>query len=425
MAASSLNSDHRRADVCTVSTAAAATGNVDFKDLAPTFHTVRAFTVASTAAALAVLGAAWDPRLVWTLLILAGVALADALLRRGRPDTSPKPRLIVEALVVTLTVLLIGGPALVAAPMAYLLTAALLILPLRRALLVVAFLTACVVAVFFSAIPAADTETQWWLGLGAVLVFLAALSILLVASFRVNNKLRTREAALLAEAQTANLAKTELLANVSHELRTPLAGVVGFAQLLRDDTGLLTEADRTEAIRSIAEQSFELAALIDDLLIAARYEIGELTVNAVPTSLRAQAAQVLENWDHGIAANITIEGEAQPAIADPARVRQIVRNLISNALRYGGPQIRVVLTNSEDGTYIQVRDNGTGVPAESEQHIFDAYYRVPNQSPHAASIGLGLAVSRDLARLMGGDLTYRHHEGETIFELRLPPADKN
>jgi signal transduction histidine kinase len=425
MAASSLNSYHRPADVCTVSTATVVTGNIDFKELAPTFHTVRAFTVASTAAALAVLGAAWDPRLVWTLLILAGVALADAVLRRGRPDTSPKPRLIVEALVVTLTVLLIGGPALVAAPMAYLLTAALLILPLRRALLVVAFLTACVVGVFFSAIPAADTETQWWLGLGAVLVFLAALSILLVASFRVNNKLRTREAALLAEAQTANLAKTELLANVSHELRTPLAGVVGFAQLLRDDTGLLTEADRTDAIRSIAEQSFELAALIDDLLIAARYEIGELTVTAVPTSLRAQASQVLENWDHGIAANITIDGETLPAIADPARVRQIVRNLISNALRYGGPQIRVVLTNTGNTTNIQVRDNGTGIPPESQQQIFDAYYRVPNQSPHAASIGLGLAVSRDLARLMGGDLTYRHHEGETIFELQLPPAEKN
>ncbi|MDH5616411.1 MAG: HAMP domain-containing histidine kinase, partial [Acidimicrobiia bacterium] len=360
-----------------MSTASVATGTIDFKELAPTFHTVRAFTVASTAAALAVLGAAWDPRLVWTLLVLAGVALVDAVLRRGRPEASPRPRLLVEALVVTLTVLLIGGPALVAAPMAYLLTAALLILPLRRALLVVAFLTACVVGVFFSAIPAADTQTQWWLGLGAVLVFLAALSILLVASLRVNTKLRTREAALLTEAQAANLAKTELLANVSHELRTPLAGVVGFAQLLRDDTGLLTDADRTEAIRSIAEQSFELAALIDDLLIAARYEIGELSVPAVRTSLRAQAAQVLENWDQRIAATITLEGETGPAVADPARVRQIVRNLISNALRYGGPKIGVLLTSDETTTNIQVRDNGPGIPTESEEHIFDAYYRVP------------------------------------------------
>lgn len=408
-----------------MSTTTVATGTIDFKELAPTFHTVRAFTVASTAAALAVLGAAWDPRLVWTLLVLAGVALGDAVLRRGRPETSPKPRLIVEALVVTLTVLLIGGPALVAAPMAYLLTAALLILPLRRALLVVAFLTACVVGVFFSAIPAADTETQWWLGLGAVLVFLAALTILLVASLRVNTRLRSREAALLTEAQTANHAKTELLANVGHELRTPLAGVLGFAQLLRDDTGLLTDADRTQAIRSIAEQSFELAALIDDLLIAARYEIGQLSVTAVRTSLRAQAAQVLENWDQSIATNISLEGDAEPAAADPARVRQIIRNLISNALRYGGPKIGVLLTSNETTTSIQVRDNGAGIPTESEQHIFDAYYRVPGQSQHAASIGLGLAVSRDLARLMGGDLTYRRHDTQTIFELQLPLADKN
>jgi signal transduction histidine kinase len=406
-----------------VSTISVATGTIEFQALAPTFHTVRAFTVASTAAALAVLGTAWDPRLVVTLLVLAGVALIDAFVRRGRPEVSPKPRLLVEAFVITLTVLLIGGPALVAAPIAYLLTAALLILPLRRALLVVAFLTACVVGVFFSAIPAANTETQWWMGLGAVLVFLAASSILLVAAFRINAKLRAREAELLEEAQTANRAKSELLANVSHELRTPLAGVVGFAQLLRDDTGLLSEADRTEAIRSIAEQSFELTALIDDLLIAARHEIGELTVTAVRTSLRAQAAQVIENWDQHIAANITIEGETDPAMADPARIRQIIRNLISNAIRYGGPQIRVLLTKNETTANIQLRDNGIGIPPESEEAIFGAYYRVPGQQHHPASIGLGLAVSRDLAHLMGGDLTYRRHKDETIFELQVPLAE--
>ncbi len=400
----------------------ATTGTIDFRELAPAFHTVRAFTVASTAAALAVLGAAWDPRLVWTLLVLAGVGLVDAVHRRSRPEVSPKPRLLVEALVITLTVLLIGGPALVAAPVAYLLTAALLILPLRRALLVVAFLTACVVGVFFSAIPAADTETQWWLALGAVLVFLAALSVLLVAAFRINHRLRTREKVLLEEARAANRAKSELLASVSHELRTPLAGVLGFAQLLREDTGTLSDDERVEAIRSIAEQSFDLAALIDDLLIAARHEIGELTVNAVPTSLRAQAAQVLENWDQRTAITVGLEGETKQAVADPARVRQIIRNLISNAVRYGGPKIRVVLAGDETCASVQVRDNGGGIPAESREQIFGAFYRVPTARQNPASIGLGLAVSRDLARLMGGDLVYRHHNGETIFELQLPLA---
>src|SRR3972149_1044082 len=222
-----------------MSSGSVATGPVEFRALAPTFHTVRAFTVASTAAALAVFGAAWDPLLVGPLLVLAVVGLADAVLRRHRPEVSPRPRLLVEAFIIVLTALLIGGPAMVAAPMAYLLTAALLILPLRRALLVVSFFTACVVA-----------------------VFLPALAVWLVAALRANHQLRTRERALLEEARAANRAKSELLANVSHELRTPLAGVMGFAQLLRDDTGLLTEADRTEAIRLVAEQSFDLAGLI-------------------------------------------------------------------------------------------------------------------------------------------------------------------
>jgi signal transduction histidine kinase len=395
---------------------------VGYAQLAPAFHTIRAFTVASTAAALAVFGASWDRRLVWTLLGLALVAVVDALYRRRRPDSSPKPRLLLEAFIVILTVFIMGGPALVAAPMAYLLTAALLILPLRRGLLVVAFFTVCIVAVFFSAIPNADNQTQWVLGLGAVLVFLAALGILLATAVRTIQQMRKRERVLLDEARAANQAKSELLASVSHELRTPLAAVVGFAQLLRDDPGVLTEVDRTEAVRSIAEQSFDLAGLIDDLLIAARYEIGELTVSRVGTSLRAQAAQVLETWDSRTAAGITLEGETQPALADPARVRQILRNLISNAIRYGGPQIRVLLDSNETTATIEVRDNGPGIPPESRERIFGAYFRLPSSRNNPSSIGLGLAVSRDLARLMDGDLTYHRENGETIFELQLPLA---
>lgn len=411
------------ADDLRVTSASVANSSVNYLELAPTFHAVRAFTVASTAAFVAVLGAAWDRRLVWTLLTLAFVAMGDAVFRRSRPESSPKPRLLVEAAVITLTALLIGGPALVAAPVAYLLTAALLILPLRRALLVAAFLTACVVGVYFSAIPTSDGEKQWWLGLGAVLVFLGALSVLLIAAFRVNQRLRIREASLLEEAQAANLAKTELLAAVSHELRTPLASVMGFSQLLRDEDAQLTAEDRKEAIRSIAEQSFDLAALIDDLLIAARHQIGELSVQAVPTNLRAQVAQVLENWDHRVAANMQLEGEARPVSADPTRVRQIVRNLLSNAVRYGGSGIRLVLTSNQTTSSVEVRDDGPGVPAESSEEIFEAFVRGSTHLTNPSSVGLGLAVSRDLARLMTGDLTYRRDGHETVFELQLPQTD--
>ena len=394
--------------------------SVDFQKLAPTFHTVRGFAVASTAALVAVFGTAWDHRIVWALIVLAAIAVADALHRRRMPEASPRPVLLVEALVIVVTVVLIGGPALVAAPVAYFLAAALLVLPLRRALLALAFLTACVAGVYVASMSTVNRSAGFAVGIATVLVFLGALAVLLVAALRVNAQMRSREHQLLEEARAANLAKIEMLTRVSHELRTPLSAVVGYAYVLRDGADSLTETDRSEAIRSIAEQSADLSGLIDDLLVSARYELGELTVRAVGTNLRAQTSQVLESW-YG-SSPIEIDGEAPRAMADPARVRQILRNLISNAHRYGGSRIRVVLGGNDDVADVQVRDDGKGIPSELQERVFGAFYRVPSREVHPSSIGLGLAVSRDLARLMGGDLTYRREAGESVFDLELPVA---
>lgn len=395
--------------------------SVDFRELAPTFHTVRGFTVASTAAVVALVGTSWDYRLVWALVVLAGVAVVDAIRRRRRPEASPGLFLLFEALVIAVTVFLIGGPTLVAAPVAYFLTAALLVLPLRRALLAIAFLTACTVAVYLSAVPTGNPSASFAVGLATVMVFLGALVVLLVAALRVNAQMRAREHRLLEEARSANLAKSEMLTRVSHELRTPLSAVVGYAYVLRDGADVLTESDRSEAIRSIAEQSADLSGLIDDLLVSARYELGELTVHLVGTNLKAQAAQVLEAWYDG--SPIAVTGEAPRAMADPARVRQILRNLISNAHRYGGSRISVALGGDASIATVQVRDDGKGIPADLRDSVFGAFYRVPKDHVHPSSIGLGLAVSRDLARMMGGDLTYRYESGESVFELELPVAE--
>jgi signal transduction histidine kinase len=394
--------------------------SVDFQKLAPTFHTVRGFAVASTAALVAVFGTAWDPRIVWALIVLAVIAVADALHRRRMPESSPRPVLLIEALVIAVTVVLIGGPALVAAPVAYFLAAALLVLPLRRALLALAFLTACVAGVYVASMSTVNSSESFAVGLATVLVFLGALAVLLVAALRVNAQMRSREHQLLEEARAANLAKIEMLTRVSHELRTPLSAVVGYAYVLRDGADTLTETDRIEAIRSIAEQSADLSGLIDDLLASARYELGELTIRAVSTNLRAQTSQILESWYEG--SPIEVDGEAPRAMADPARVRQILRNLISNAHRYGGSRIRVVLGANGDVADVQVRDDGKGIPSELQERVFGAFYRVPSSEVHPSSIGLGLAVSRDLARLMGGDLTYRREADESVFDLQLPAA---
>ena len=136
-------------------------------------------------------------------------------------------------------------------------------------------------------------------------------------------------------------AKNELIASISHELRTPLTAVVGFAQVLQDETSGLSAEERAEMIRVIVEEGVDLANIVEDLLTAAKADDGTLTVVHVPVDLRAQTAQVLESWHRQEAGHIEITGSAIRAIADPARVRQVLRNLISNALKYGGNTIRI------------------------------------------------------------------------------------
>ena len=231
--------------------------------------------------------------------------------------------------------------------------------------------------------------------------------------------LRTQARRQAAESQLRDSlrSKEQLIASISHEMRTPLTAVVGFAQLLQmADSGLSAE-ERSELIRSIALEGLDLTNIVDDLLTAAKAEAGTLTVVKVPVDLRANAAQVLETLSEQ--PRIELSGSTVRVVGDPGRVRQILRNLISNALRYGGEDIRVSVID-DPSPRVQVRDNGRGIPLDERERIFDPYERAHDAPGLTASMGLGLTISRGLARLMGGDLTYRYEGGESIFELLLP-----
>ena len=106
-------------------------------------------------------------------------------------------------------------------------------------------------------------------------------------------------------------------------------------------------------------------------------------------------------------------------MADPGRVRQIIRNLIVNAQRYGGRTIRIVVHEDEWTARIEVRDDGKALPFHQWESIFSRYFRSQQTPGVKASVGLGLTVSRELARAMGGDLTY-HHDGEAVFTISFP-----
>ena len=164
-----------------------------------------------------------------------------------------------------------------------------------------------------------------------------------------------------------------------------------------------------------------MANLVEDLLTAARQEAGQLKVVAVPVSLAAQVNQTLESMNPS--REIKVSGSAPRAFADPGRVRQIIRNLLTNAIKYGGQQVSIHLDQMGETVRASVIDDGPGVSSGQEDRIFDRYERAHDDDSHPGSVGIGLSISRDLARHMGGDLKYVRSNGMTRFELLLPVHD--
>ncbi len=227
-----------------------------------------------------------------------------------------------------------------------------------------------------------------------------------------------------AEEQLKDLvrSKDELIASVSHEIRTPLTAILGSAELLNNPESRLTEKERAELLEVLTNESADVANIVEDLIIAAKADIEKLHVMRVPVDLRAQAAQSLEGWGPQTRQQIHLSDDTVHCIADPARVRQIIRNLVSNAIRYGGDSIRVGFGKRGSVGLIYLADDGQGVPPQDVERIFENYQRGSQAPGLTAALGLGLGLSRHLARIMDGDVTYRREGNETYFELALPLA---
>jgi len=213
--------------------------------------------------------------------------------------------------------------------------------------------------------------------------------------------------------------KDQLIAAVSHELRTPLTGVLGFAEMLRDSRCDFSDEDEDAMLRSIAEEAADLTNLVEDLLTAARAQMGSLTIVSGTVELRPLISRVVETTA-GSAHHIVVSGSDATVVADDGRVRQILRNLITNAQRYGGHQIHVATQPKGEYAHIRVSDNGDGIPENDQERIFAPYESAHDPGTQPGSLGLGLTISRSLARLMGGELSYHRIDGWTTFDFRLP-----
>lgn len=217
------------------------------------------------------------------------------------------------------------------------------------------------------------------------------------------------------------VSKDAFVASVSHELRTPLTVVAGLAHELDQRWMSLSDEDMAEFTSMLLGQSEDMANLIEDLLVAAQLNIGNVAIRIVPVAVSGEVDRVIVGFESQMDRAISSDVPDVTIDVDPIRLRQILRNLVSNAIRYGGETIEVVGFVASGLLVVEVRDDGAPIPEEDRERIFEPYERAHETAGTPGSVGLGLAVSRTLAELMRGSLTY-HHDGMSAFRLELPAS---
>ncbi len=242
-----------------------------------------------------------------------------------------------------------------------------------------------------------------------------------IASVLERARLNDELAAHNDKLQELEQSRLEFIASISHELRTPLTAVVGFASELQDRVSSFTPEELRQFAGVIAAQSNEVAGIVEDLLVITRAEAGHLTVTPGPVNIAAELKLVRSSLPaERPEQRITLGLSEAIAWADPLRVRQIARNLLSNASRYGGNDVRVCVNTRAFDVVVGVSDDGPGIPESDREMVFQAYGRSNLSESKPGSIGLGLTVSRYLADAMEGSLEYHRDDGVSRFTLTLP-----
>ena len=234
---------------------------------------------------------------------------------------------------------------------------------------------------------------------------------------------------MATDLESAELNRKRMTADIAHELRTPLTNIQGYLEAILDG---VVEPDR-ETINSLHSQTVHLARLIDDLRLLSVAEAGALHLETMPDSLGAVLIETVGSFEPraaelGISLDVLVADDLPPVELDRTRMRQILANLIENAMQHtpAGGSVQVMAEyDSPDCVVFRVSDTGTGIPASELDRIFDQFYRVdPSRNRATGGAGLGLTIVKRLVEAHGGKLSVTSTPGEgTSFRVELPVAE--
>lgn len=208
--------------------------------------------------------------------------------------------------------------------------------------------------------------------------------------------------------------RDQFIATVSHELRTPITAIFGLSKEMASAYASFEEEDKKEMIALVAREAEEASWLIEDLLVAHRADFADVKISVDSFHILDEIRRVADSVD----SKFTITGEeGTVVVADPLRTRQILRNLLTNAVRYGGSEASIEVQEIGEVVEVSVCDSGEPIDGATLEYIFEPFVGTPQNTQ---SVGLGLWISKRLSELMGATIRYRHDGERSQFILTLP-----
>ena len=382
---------------------------IDYESIRGDYQTARAAVAATVCIVAVILLGSGTASFAIPYAVGGLVVTIDALYRRNHGSSATAPLLIdITALG---AMFLIGGAStsVEVAALAYGIVAMALLLPARIAGILLAYALAWSVGV------AAMHETgilsrsnQGAFDAFLTVMLLLAVSALIAGATRVLIHVQDRQQKLLEQERRTVEVKNEFVSMVSHELRTPITGISGFSETLRDHWRDLPPSEVDEFLTILRGESEHLENLVEDILVIPRLDSGHLRFHLEQVTVLTVAETVAEMvFDDNTSVEIDVPLYVE-VWSDPARLRQILRNLMENAVKYGGNEVYISGEERREGTYtVIVADNGSGVAETDRQRIFEHFEQLSKGDARLEQgVGLGLPIARKLATAMGGDLWY-------------------